>query len=117
MSGRLLTATSRPNLVSWPRYTSPIPPLPSSSRISHDPNTVPRDRATANTPAIVHSENDRILVQLDGRTLPFVQSDSYRASEQDAQPTLALPVSVDRHRTRGLDYVAGIPPGHLVNNW
>ena len=32
--GRIFTATSRPSLVSFARYTSPIPPAPSGDTIS-----------------------------------------------------------------------------------
>jgi len=33
-AGKIFTATSRPKRVSRARYTSPIPPAPSASRIS-----------------------------------------------------------------------------------
>src|ERR1051326_29078 len=39
-----LTATSRPNLVSRARYTSPIPPAPIRPRISYGPSFSPTDR-------------------------------------------------------------------------
>src|SRR6185312_4693419 len=39
-SGRTLIATSRSSLVSYARYTSPIPPAPSGERISYCPRIV-----------------------------------------------------------------------------
>src|SRR5687767_2539442 len=44
-SGRTLSATSRFSLASRARYTSPMPPAPSSDRISKLPNRVPGDSA------------------------------------------------------------------------
>ena len=40
-SGRILTATSRLSFVSRPRYTSPIPPLPSNDVIWYEPKCSP----------------------------------------------------------------------------
>src|SRR2546430_14787418 len=37
-AGRILIATSRPSRTSFARYTVPMPPRPSSSRISYGPN-------------------------------------------------------------------------------
>ena len=44
-AGRILIATSRPSLVSFARYTSPIPPTPSEGTISYGPSLVPEMRA------------------------------------------------------------------------
>src|ERR1039457_3195303 len=38
-------ATSRPNRVSWARYTSPMPPAPRGDWISYGPSLVPEIRA------------------------------------------------------------------------
>ena len=46
-AGRTLTATSRPSRVSRARYTSPIPPAPTRSRISYGPNRTSADRDMA----------------------------------------------------------------------
>src|SRR5882762_2468927 len=45
--GRILIATPRSKRASRARYTSPIPPAPSSSTISYGPSLVPEVRAIA----------------------------------------------------------------------
>src|SRR6267142_1042424 len=46
-AGRILIATLRSKRASRARYTSPIPPAPSSSIISYGPSFVPEGRAIA----------------------------------------------------------------------
>src|SRR5262249_11369144 len=53
-SGKILIATSRFNFASRPRYTSPIPPLPSNAVISYEPSCCPMVIAMKVAPIITN---------------------------------------------------------------
>src|SRR6266496_3902018 len=94
-AGRTLIATSRPRRVSRARYTSPIPPAPTSERTSYDPSFEPGFRAISVLPEVLdHHEvaapvlplgvQDRLAVGGDGQavwgTLLYLPQESVPAS-------------------------------------
>src|SRR6185295_4137187 len=69
-SGRILSATSRPNAVSRARYTSPIPPAPIAARISYAPRRAPRAMLT-NGPT-GYSFQVQYMIACERNRTPFV---------------------------------------------
>src|SRR5262245_41735271 len=59
-AGSTFRATSRPSLVSWARYTSPIPPAPRGERILYGPICEPADSRILNSQALEGREHYKL---------------------------------------------------------
>jgi hypothetical protein len=88
-------ATSRPRRVSRARYTSPIPPAPTSARISYGPSLVPRIKGVASVrfPAFAERSKRGSLRKLPARsssinscsTRCFNSGSSWQAASRNAR--------------------------------
>jgi hypothetical protein len=66
LSGRILSATSRFNLVSRARYTSPIPPTPMTDWISYGPRRKPGRSKGVVLEGLRHSSRHGFRIQSSG---------------------------------------------------